>query len=544
MALSEAIFDLTHGSRGLVFGYGLIATGSLGGLIFGRATISKYLLWPVSSLVTFVIVGLLAQFLLWVFGALTGIEFGTVGQLIYTVIFFLLGGFLGGVIWSAPASGAKTAQHSRGTLVIDGAQAQWVARKAKSKGANAEALTIAGIPMPAGDETKHLKVMGTTGSGKSTAIREYVHTALSRGDRAVIADPDGGYLSRFYDPARGDIILNPFDARSVTWDLFAEIRQAYDIDQLADALIPDKGTDVVWSGYARTLFASATRQAHTGGMGDLGGLYDLLTGAPKEDLKAFLQGTPAAPFLEEGSEKLFGGTRSTLADAIKCLDYIRAGRGDPFSVREWIRTGKGVLFLPYQADQIASLRTIISTWLRLAISQTLSLKEGDCRTHFVIDELDALGAISGLPDALARLRKFGGRVTIGFQTAGVLTTLYGPGIAQAIIENASNALILRCASSDGGGTAQLASRIIGNRDIIRTARSVSREANQMMPTDSTESDSQQFANEPAVLPAEIEQLPDRVGYLKFASRPTWMRLEFPIYDLPIIAEPFVPVQGT
>ena len=342
-------------------------------------------------------------------------------------------------------------------------------------------------------------------------------------------------------PSRGDIILNPFDARSATWDLFAEIRQPYDIDQLAKALIPDKGSDVVWTGYARTLFASATRQAHAGGLADVGDLYDLLTGAPKEDLKAFLRGTPAAPFLEDGSEKLFGGTRSTLADAIKCLDYIREGRGDRFSVREWIRTGKGVLFLPYQADQIASLRTIISTWMRLSISQTLSLKEGDCHTHFVIDELDALGAIDGLPDALTRLSKFGGRVAIGFQTAGLLTAIYGQGIAQAAVENASNSLILRCASSDGGGTAQLASRIIGNRDIVRTARSVSRAAGQMMPTDSTESDAEQYASEPAVLPAEIEQLPDRVGYLKFSSQPAWMRVEFPIYELPIVAEPFVPV---
>ena len=33
----------------------------------------------------------------------------------------------------------------------------------------------------------------------------------------------------------------------------------------------------------------------------------------------------------------------------------------------------------------------------------------DQRLWFVVDELDALGAIDGLKDALARLRKFGGR---------------------------------------------------------------------------------------------------------------------------------------
>jgi len=48
----------------------------------------------------------------------------------------------------------------------------------------------------------------------------------------VIADPDGGYLGYFHDSARGDVILNPFDARSLKWDLFAEIANDYDVEHL------------------------------------------------------------------------------------------------------------------------------------------------------------------------------------------------------------------------------------------------------------------------------------------------------------------------
>jgi len=47
-------------------------------------------------------------------------------------------------------------------------------------------------PVAAEDETKHFKCIGTTGTGKSTAIREMLAAALARGARAVIADPDGG----------------------------------------------------------------------------------------------------------------------------------------------------------------------------------------------------------------------------------------------------------------------------------------------------------------------------------------------------------------
>jgi type IV secretory pathway TraG/TraD family ATPase VirD4 len=42
--------------------------------------------------------------------------------------------------------------------------------------------------------------------------------------------------------------------------------------------------------------------------------------------------------------------------------------------------------------------------------------EGDRRLWFIIDELDALGQVDGLKDALARLRKFGGRCVLGFQS--------------------------------------------------------------------------------------------------------------------------------
>ena len=95
-------------------------------------------------------------------------------------------------------------------------------RRGSSVVAAGDAATLPGsgirfvdVPVAAADETKHFKLLGTTGTGKSTAIRALLGQAIARGDRAVIADPDGGYLARFYDPARGDRVLNPFDPRSV-----------------------------------------------------------------------------------------------------------------------------------------------------------------------------------------------------------------------------------------------------------------------------------------------------------------------------------------
>src|SRR5262249_25255271 len=138
-------------------------------------------------------------------------------------------------------------------------------------------LTLAGHPISLLDETKHFKIVGTTGSGKSTAIRELLTGALARGDRAVIADPDASYLQRFYSPERGDVILNPFDSRASRWDLFGEIIQPHDADHLARSFIPDHDShDQNWRDFARTYVSSLLGQVSRLEERSLGMFYHLL----------------------------------------------------------------------------------------------------------------------------------------------------------------------------------------------------------------------------------------------------------------------------
>ena len=144
------------------------------------------------------------------------------------------------------------------------------------------------------------------------------------------------------------------------------------------------------------------------------------------------------------------------------------------------------------------------------------------RLWFVVDELDALGQIDGLKDALARLRKFGGRCVLGFQSIAQVSSTYGQGDAHTIVENCGNTLILRCSASEGGGTARFASQLIGEREVLRTTVSRSRRVSEML---GSITHSEHFNVEPAVLPAQLEQLPDLTGYLKCASDPSWQRVQ-------------------
>jgi hypothetical protein len=93
-----------------------------------------------------------------------------------------------------------------------------------------------------------------------------------------------------------------------------------------------------------------------------------------------------------------------------------------------------------------------------------------------------------------------------------------------------------------GGTARFASRLIGEREVLRLSNSVSRSSGGALGADrDTHGTSEHHATEFAVMAAEIEQLADRSGFLKYPSQPAWMRVSFPYYDLPKVAEPFVAV---
>jgi hypothetical protein len=465
--------------------------------------------------------------------ALRGLGVGTGGvmQLAAGIGVSAAVGYVSGRVVSR-SSPSSSSSYRRGTLIVDSEPVQQVdpARPARgsersdfvSLGDQAAMLMLAGVPVPLADETKHFKLLGTTGTGKSTAIRELLRGALVRGDRAVIADPDGGYVRHFYDERRGDVILNPFEARAAKWDLYGEITNDYDIDQLARSLIPEgEGSERSWRAYARTFFRAVVQQTRAAGVEDVGELYHLLVAAGSQELKTLLAGTQAQPFLDEHNSRMFDSIRSVASSAVGGLEHVGLQEGSLQSVRDWVNRGSGVLFLPYRAGQIATLRSMISAWMRLAIFETMNRQESDQRLWFVVDELDALGQIDGLKDALARLRKFGGRCVLGFQSIAQVSGTYGRAEAQTIVENCGNTLILRCSGSERGGTSSFASQLIGQREVIRTTQSRSRQPLHLL---STITRSEHPNIEFAVLDSEIEQLPDLKGYLKLASTPHWRRV--------------------
>ena len=505
----------------LLLSYGLTLLAGYAGILRESAPLRKYATWLVGALLPLGVALVLAWVLQWAWMVRLRWPWSEPVATLLTGLALLLLGYNAGRQFGAPEPDGLL---HRGSEVLGGQAGKLLVRRRRRE--YGDGLTLGGVPVGEGDETKHFKLIGSTGTGKSTAIAELMAGALARGDRAIFADPDGAYRKRFSTASRGDAFLNPFESGSLRWDLFAEIEVDYDVEQLARSLIAESdGPDRSWLNYARTFFTAVTHQLWASGIHDTGELYRLLTSGPIDELRILVAGTPAQPFLEAGNERMFGSVRSVTATHVAPLRYIARQQGPGFSVRQWVRGGRGVLFLPYQAEHLAALRSLVSTWMRLAIFQTMSLSDGDLRLWFVVDELDALGAIDGLKDALARLRKYGGRCVLGFQSIAQVSATYGKGEAQTIVENCGNTLILRCSASEHGGTAHFASKLIGQREVVRTQRAEAQRSSWGRDaTSSTHTRTEHRTTEDAVLSSEIEQLPDLEGYLKLASTPQWLRL--------------------
>jgi len=182
--------SLTHGTAGLLLAYALTLIGVLAILIRRQSPVSTLLLSPLVALPALVVGAIAASILSSVFKSAS-----TALMVPANAALLLVTGASGG-LWLNRKRQADDV-HKRDTVVEQGTRSQGRTTKA--------GITLAGLDIPPLDERKHFKLMGTTGSGKSTAIRELLSGALARGDRALIADPDGGYLARFYNPDRGDV---------------------------------------------------------------------------------------------------------------------------------------------------------------------------------------------------------------------------------------------------------------------------------------------------------------------------------------------------
>lgn len=375
-------------------------------------------------------------------------------------------------------------------------------------GAAATGLTLGGVVFPREVETLHCLLAGTTGAGKTTAIEELLDSVMARGDRAIICDPNGGYLSQF--AADGDRLLNPFDARGERWSLFNEFQRDYDAERLARSVVPDgHGDNAAWHGYAQTLLAELLRALMRTGEATTERLLHWSGIAPPAELARLLAGTPAAGLFDSDAAKALASTRFVLTHHLAPQRHMQQG---DFSLRNWLEHGSGSLYLTWRADMQTALAPLLGTWVDILINAVLTLPpDRGRRLWLVIDELAALGKLNSLEAALTLGRKHGLCVVAGLQSTAQLDRLYGRDSAIVLRSCFRNLLVLGIAKSDPD-TCDTLSRALGDCEVRRIEESRS-QGNQ--GTNRSVSARQEVMR--VVLPSEIASLPNLRGYLALAG---------------------------
>ena len=120
-------------------------------------------------------------------------------------------------------------------------------------------LAFSGIPLPGKADISNLIFCGAPGSGKSINMRDILSSIRRSGRKAVVFDPSGEMISHFYRKGK-DIILNPMDDRSASWDVWCDCLRYNDYLQIANTLISDQEKHKDWIAGARIVLAHLAEQ--------------------------------------------------------------------------------------------------------------------------------------------------------------------------------------------------------------------------------------------------------------------------------------------
>lgn len=425
----------------------------------------------------------------------------------------------------------------RGTAVVDGPSLGATLKRGVNPAELDAMIQWGGVPVPPKAEPTHFLIEGTTGSGKTQAINEVLRRVAKRRQAAIIADPGGGYLSRFHKA--GDFVLNPFDARTENWSPFAEIQADYDCQRIAKAAIPDGGGDgQEWRFYAQSLLAQSLLSMHRAGETSIKKLLYYVNAASQQELADMLAGTPAAILTQKGNEKMLSNTRAITSLFLAGWDYLD-DQGS-FSVRRWVRESDhsaAWLYLTYRDDQMALVRNLVACWLDLAIVEGLSLEESHTRRlWYIMDELDSLGQITTLRAGLTKLRKYGGVCVSGLQTIAQLRDPknYGHDEAQTLLSCMASKLILKAGD---GETAKYFENEIGQQEVEREETSEGQSQRIGDLASSSENKTVRRHTQAAVLASQITGLEPLNGYLMLPGQPV-ARVYLPPVDMPQVHPTF------
>src|SRR5271157_5693754 len=380
------------------------------------------------------------------------------------------------------------------------------------------------VRVPRERESSHYLMIGDTGAGKSSLILQILMQVEERGETALVYDPALEYTPQFYEPGRGDVILNPLDARMPYWSPCDEVRHEAEAEGLAAALFKDDPrTNPFFVMVPRQIFAHLLIEQPKRTPQEL-----LAILRDERELAKRLKGTEHAAAIYPDAGPQRGGMIATLnsvSNALKLLPRREEAKAN-WTALEWSRQRHGWLFITSPPEFRERQRPLISMWLDMLVLRTMNQgKPGARPVWFILDELHSLHALPQLHTAITESRKARNPVVLGFQGRSQLEELYGRK-AEAMLSQPATKVFLR---TDEANSSKWISQTIGEVEIERLRES---RMEGHFPRNRRDSRSHQLDRtvEPLVMASEIAGLPDLHGYLKSGN--LVVPLRFPYIELP------------
>ncbi len=333
-----------------------------------------------------------------------------------------------------------------------------------------------GVPYPADLWTRHVLVVGGTGSGKSTVIKPLIEKVANSGEQMLLFDPKSEFTESFASPE----IIAPWDSRSLAWDIARDMRNPLDMRRFASTMIRES-QDPMWSNASRQLlvglmiYLQATRGYEWGWME----LAEMVAQPQAQLLGIMKKWHPEAVRSVEKASVTTSGILINLASFCSSIfDLAEAWGSVPIDRRiSFVEWSQGKSKFPQVILQGHGAYAELTKSYAEGIVGIFSAMVNSVEMHdnpnnkiwFIADEFAQLGKIPVRP-LFEVGRSRGVRCVVACQDFAQLEEIYGAPMVKALIGMSGTMLVGQIMQ---GETAEQLCKAFGAREVERANMSAS-----------------------------------------------------------------------
>lgn len=326
-------------------------------------------------------------------------------------------------------------------------------------------------------------VLGMSGTGKTSFLITQLVDWMQSGRSFVVTDVqcevwsmliENGVVQKYgYE----DIVINPTDDFADAYNMFDEVEDDSDMNELLEIFIPDKNEDT--QGYAATarliLKAVLLNNNHISGSCSLPDAYKfidsnmsisrMLEGLMESESRSAARCAKQA-IRSAGSEQYLATAVTTLFTALDFLDNEiieqNLSKSDVL-LRELLMHPKKAIFLQFDKRQKESVRTLYAaTVSHIMRVLELTAKDRTGGVFLAIDGIENAAAIPNIADKLSVVRSPKTYVFIYLESLEAINRIYGNGGAEMLMSACSLKVFFRVNDIN---TAKMVSQLIGTVEV-------------------------------------------------------------------------------